>query len=164
MEFVVRTAGIDHAESILALITDKSIYDHCADELELTLDDIHRDFFGRNPKIHALLAFCEGVPVGIATYSYTYSTFKARQSIWLDDLYIKENNRQFGLGHQLIRKLAEIAKEKGCCRIDWIVYQDNDIGLSFYKKLGARIYHELSLGRLDAQSIGELTGEKETAQ
>jgi GNAT superfamily N-acetyltransferase len=148
------------AEGILNLITEKSIYDGCKDELELTLEDVRRDFFGASPKARALIAYCDDQPVAIATFGLMYSTFKAKQSIWLDDLYVVDKFRAQGAGKQLIQALAQYAQENTCSRIDWIVYQDNELGLSFYNKLNAHIFDELRLGRLDADAINALV-EKE---
>lgn len=149
----------ESSDSILKLIKEKAKYDGDEQNLELTVEDIRRDFFEGDKKANALIAYLDGDPVGLATYGFIYSTFKGKETLWLDDLYINEAYRGKNIGFKFINNLAKIALEKNCGRIDWVVAKNNDIGLGFYQKNNARIIDDLYIGRFDRSKIEVLANE-----
>lgn len=126
------------------------------DALRSTEADIDEAFFSSQPKAFALLAIVSGEAVGIATYYKIYSTFIAKPGIWLDDLFVYPQFRGAGAGVALLTELCVLAQKTGCGRIDWIVARDNDRGMSFYQRSGARIFEEVRHARLDENAISAL--------
>jgi GNAT superfamily N-acetyltransferase len=152
----VRQAEIKDTKDILALIKGKAEFDGCLHSLLATEQSIAEAFFGAAPKSWALVAEINSQLVGIATYYYIYSTFKAKPGIWLDDLYIFPQYRKIGIGKALIKELCFMAKSNDCCRIDWIVARDNESGRAFYETMGAEIFEQVRHARLDEVTINSL--------
>ena len=142
----------------MALIRAKAEFDGCLDLLQSKEEEIEDAFFSNEPKAKAIIVLIDNKVVGIATYYGIYSTFIAKPGIWLDDLFVYEEYRKYGVGKALISKLCAIAKETGCGRIDWIVARDNENGRGFYNSIGAKIYEEVRHSRLDEQTINKLAG------
>jgi GNAT superfamily N-acetyltransferase len=86
-----------------------------------------------------LFAEFSGFEVGFALYGFRYSSFLGQPSIWLDDLYVDEDQRSQGAGAALMNQLAQIAKENDCTHLAWNADARNTRGLSFYDRLGAKI-------------------------
>ena len=153
---LVRNIQRKDIPDILALIRAKAEFDDCLDLLRSTEKEIGHAFFSASPRAKGIVAEVDKEVVGIATYYDIYSTFIAKPGMWLDDLYVYERFRQFGAGKALMQRLCKIAVENGCGRIDWIVASDNDNGRSFYDSLGASIFEEFRLSRLDENAIRKL--------
>ena len=92
--------------------------------------------FAANPQWQGLIAEIDGAPAGYATYTNDYHLWSASPRMTLDDLYVHPEYRSRGLGEQLMKKIFEIATEKGAA-VSWTVQTDNDRAIEFYKKLGA---------------------------
>ena len=93
--------------------------------------------FGQNPAWQGLIAEIDSAAAGYATYTNDYHLWSASPRMTLDDLYVRPEYRSRGLGEQLVKKIFEIATEKGAA-VSWTVQTDNDRAIAFYKKLGAR--------------------------
>ena len=91
-------------------------------------------------------------PVGYASYHFTYSTFLAQPSIWLDDIFVESTHRNQAIGTQLIEQLCQISQHRGCGRIDWTVDVNNAAGIRFYERMGARLKKEVYLCRLTSDA------------
>lgn len=154
----VREIERSDVSDIFALIQAKAEFDGCPESLKLDENEIESIFFSENPKAKAIIATIDAKVVGIATYYDIFSTFIAKPGLWLDDLYIYDKFRKYGVGKALITKLCAIAKETDCARIDWIVANDNENGKGFYNSLGATIFEEIRHSRLDENAIDKLAG------
>jgi GNAT superfamily N-acetyltransferase len=115
------------------------------------VDDIFR-----RKKVNLLVASDGGKLVGYALYFYTYSSFLAKPSLYLEDLFVLEKYRKRGIGFSLFRKCAEIASAEGCGRMEWAVLTWNAKALRFYEKLGARRMSDWYVYRLDEQALGRV--------
>lgn len=89
-------------------------------------------------RIHVLMAEIDGEPVGYALYLFTYSSFLARPTLYLEDLFILPEQRRLGLGRKFFEALRERAREEGCGRMEWVVLDWNAPAHRFYRKLGAK--------------------------
>ncbi|HEY9632691.1 MAG TPA: GNAT family N-acetyltransferase [Coleofasciculaceae cyanobacterium] len=154
-ELVIRDATSSDVEIILELIYLKAEFDSHPESVLATPERIKNDLFGNHPLASVLLAEIKGKPVGFATYHRIYSTFLAKPGIWLDDLYVKAEYRSQQIGQALMFRLCQIAHEIGCGRIDWTVAVTNTSGIQFYKKIGANIFQEVRLCRLDSETIAK---------
>jgi GNAT superfamily N-acetyltransferase len=111
---------------------------------------LYKDAFGKNPLYKVLLAKTNDEAVGYAFYFYTYSSFLARKTLYLEDIYISENYRKHGIGKKLIEELVNIAKKNKCGRMEWCVLDWNTSAIEFYNKLGAKqlkewLYYRISI-------------------
>src|SRR5476651_2698470 len=98
MSVTVRTATSGDAPLILGFIRDLADYERLLHEVEATEADIRRDLFGENPRAFCDIAELDGTPVGFALWFYSYSTFRGRAGIHLEDLFVKPEARGAGAG------------------------------------------------------------------
>jgi ribosomal protein S18 acetylase RimI-like enzyme len=154
----VRDIERSDVAEMLSLIQAKAQFDGCPESLELDKNGIVDVFFSDTPKAKAVVAIIDKKVVGVATYYDIFSTFIAKPGLWLDDLYVYEEFRKYGVGKSLLTKLCIIAKDTGCARIDWIVANDNENGKGFYNSIGATIFEEIRHSRLDENAINKLAG------
>ena len=97
--------------------------------------DLRRDGFGPNPKFECLMAEADGRALGFALYLSNYSTFEGRAGLYLEDIFVREEARGLGVGRRIMRRLAAIAVERGCRRLDFSVMPMNP-ARGFYEGLG----------------------------
>ncbi|KAK0549444.1 Peroxygenase 1 [Tilletia horrida] len=96
-------------------------------------------------------------PVGMALYFFSFSTWTAKPSLYLEDLYVSPERRKAGIGKTLFRALGQIAQERGCARMDWSVLTWNAPAIGFYEgTLGATRMEEWRQMRLDEEGIKRL--------
>ena len=119
-------------------------------------DDFRKALFGTQPAAHALLAFVDDVPVGFVLYFYNFSTFLGKRGIYLEDIYVEPKYRGRGIGSTLLKRLARIAKEQDCGRMEWSVLTWNQPSIDFYHRLGAVTLDDWRLFRLHGQALERL--------
>jgi GNAT superfamily N-acetyltransferase len=105
------------------------------------------------PRFHTFLAEVNGDIVGYAIYFFTYSTFRARPSLYLEDVFVLPKYRGHGAGIALFRACAREAVEKRCARMEWQVLDWNKPSIDFYERLGARHLQGWLPFRLDAEAL-----------
>jgi GNAT superfamily N-acetyltransferase len=115
------------------------------------IDDIFRA-----KRINLLVASDGARVVGYALYFYTYSSFVAKPSLYLEDIFVLEEYRKRGIGFRLFRRCVDIALAKGCGRMEWAVLTWNEKALAFYEKLGARRMSDWYVYRLDRLALGRV--------
>ena len=101
----------------------------------------------------------DGDPVGFALFFHTFSTFLAQPGIYLEDLFVIETARGGGVGRALLRRLAQIAVERGCGRLEWAVLNWNRSAIGFYEGLGAAPNSEWTVYRLAGEPLERLARE-----
>lgn len=95
---------------------------------------LHDDAFGEFPRFEVFLAFHEGAAVGYAIMLETYSSFLAKPTIYLEDLFVLESARGLGIGSALFNHVRAIGKARDCGRMDWQVLDWNQPAIDFYKR------------------------------
>lgn len=105
------------------------------------------------PRFSTLLAQMDGQIVGYAIYFFTYSTFRARPTLYLEDIFVLPERRGEGAGMALFRACAREAVEQACARMEWQVLAWNTPSIDFYKRLGARHESDWLPFRLDDESL-----------
>ena len=145
---------------IHALIRGLAEYERLAHEVEATPARLRRHGFGRRRYFETLICRRGRQPVGFALYFFTYSTFLARPSLYLEDLFVLPEERGKGAGKALLRALAKIAVSRGCGRMEWTVLDWNTPSIRFYKALGARLRKEWVLTRLTGPALERLAGSR----
>ena len=147
----LRTAAPADVPLIVELIGRLAAYEDLTQELHANEAALREHLFGERRYAEVLLAEVDGIAVGYALFFHTYSTFSTKPGIWLEDVFVVPDHRRAGFGRALLARLAEIAVERGCGRLEWAVLDWNEPALAFYRGLGA--------GPVDGWTICRLTGE-----
>lgn len=125
----------------------------------MTEDVLVRNLFGPRPYAEALIAEQDGAAVGFALFFHNFSTFLGLPGIYLEDLFVVPGNRGGGVGRALLERLAQIAVERGCGRLEWAVLDWNRDAIGFYERLGARPNDEWTVYRLTGDALRALARE-----
>jgi GNAT superfamily N-acetyltransferase len=142
--------------TILDMIRALAEYERLAHQVTATEAQLRETLFGLKPAAEVLLAHSEQECAGFAVFFATYSTFQAQSGLYLEDLYVKPHWRGHGIGLALLRRLAGIATERGCGRVEWEVLDWNQPSIEFYKKLGAAPMDQWTKYRLTGEALERL--------
>ena len=154
---VIRPGTARDVPTILALIRGLAAYERLAHQVEATAARVRaHGFGGRRRYFETLICRRGGRPIGFALYFFTYSTFLARPSLYLEDLFVLPEERGAGAGKALLRALARIAVRRGCGRLEWAVLDWNRPAIGFYKRLGARLQRQWIITRLTGTPLRRL--------
>ena len=152
----IRPASPEDCPAIANLIRELAVYEKLADEAKASADDIRRSLFGPRVYAECLIVDDGGEAVGFALFFHTFSTFRGRPGIYLEDLFVRPSHRGIGLGKSLLRELARLAADRGCSRLEWAVLDWNEPAIGFYRAIGARPMEEWSVYRLDGEALERL--------
>ncbi|HUR37934.1 MAG TPA: GNAT family N-acetyltransferase, partial [Planctomycetota bacterium] len=103
-------------------------------------------------RVRVLMAEVDGKPVGYAIYFFTYSSFLARPTLYLEDIFVLPEQRRLGLGGAFFKALLAEARREGCGRMEWVVLDWNTPAHRFYRKLGARLLDDWNTYRIVLKS------------
>ena len=151
--FDIRKATPRDAETILRFITELAVYEKAGHEVEATVQTVTSSLFGEHSVSHAAICERDGEPVGFAVWFFSYSTWLARNGLYLEDLYITPDQRGSGAGRTMLRYLAQIAVEKGCGRFEWSVLDWNEPAIKAYEAIGAEPLSEWTRYRLSGEAL-----------
>lgn len=149
-EFTIRSAAPSDVRLIFTLLHELADYEKLLDKFFLTDEIIARDMLGS--VCHCELVFVDGAPAGIASWFWTYKSFRAARGIFLEDLYVRPQFRGQGLGKALIAHLAGKAHAAQGF-MEWQVLDWNTPSIDFYKSLGADLLNEWITCRLDRAAL-----------
>jgi len=144
---------------ILEMIRALAEYERLSHEVVATGAKLRETLFGPRPAAEVIFAYDGEECVGFAVFFPSYSTFLAQPGIYLEDLYVKPEARGKGIGFALLRRLAELAVERGCGRLEWSVLNWNEPSIAFYKRLGAAPLDEWTKYQLAGEALRRLAGE-----
>ncbi len=142
--------------AIVALIRGLATYERLAHEVRATAAQVRRHGFGRRRYFETLICRRGGVPIGFALYFFTYSTFLARPTLYLEDLFVVPEERGQGAGRALLAALGRIARRRGCGRMEWTVLDWNMPAIRFYQRMGAQLRRDWILTRLTGPALRRL--------
>jgi GNAT superfamily N-acetyltransferase len=155
----LRPAARTDVPTILGLIRGIAEYERLAHEVEATESLLHEHGFGPRRVFEAILAERDGRAVGFALYFFTFSTFTGRPTLYLEDLFVVPDERRGGIGSRLLTRLAQIAVERDCGRMEWSVLDWNTPARDLYLKLGAKSMDEWTVFRMTPEAFGRLARE-----
>ncbi len=155
-ELHIRAATEEDVPLILRFIRELAEYERLAHEVVATEESVHTTLFGERPYAEVLIAEAGTDPVGFALFFHNYSTFLARPGIYLEDLYVRPDLRGRGYGKKLLSRLAAIAKERQCGRLEWAVLNWNEPAIRFYRSLGAMPMDHWTVYRVTGESLDAL--------
>lgn len=141
---------------MLQMIRDLAEYEKLSHAVAATEDRIRATLFGQVPAAGVLLAYQGTECVGFAVFFPTFSTFLAQSALYLEDIFVKPHARGRGAGLALMKRLAAIAKERGCGRLEWEVLDWNQPSIDFYRKLGAAPVEGWTKYRLTGDALERL--------
>jgi GNAT superfamily N-acetyltransferase len=152
----VRRGTVRDAGVICELIRGLARYERLERQCVVQPAAIRRHGFGRTRYFETLICRRGRRPVGFALYFFTYSTFLAQPTLYLEDLFVVPEARGRGAGRALLRALARIAVGRRCGRMEWTVLDWNTPSIRFYKRLGAGLRKEWILTRLTGAPLRRL--------
>ena len=153
MATTIRPATRADIPQILKFIRALAAYERAPEAVMATEADLERDGFGLNPFYFCLIAEHEGRPAGFAFYFFNYSTWLGQPGLYLEDLFIEPDLRGLGIGKALLERVAAIAVEKGCPRLQWAVLDWNTPAIEFYRAMGAEFLDEWRTVRVTGEAL-----------
>lgn len=154
-EINFRYAGRNDVPLILRFVKELAEYEKLQDEVVADEKTLEEWLFDRQ-KAEVIFALEDGKEVGYALFFHNFSTFLGRAGIYLEDLYIQPEYRGRGHGKGLLKKLASIAVERGCGRLEWSCLDWNRPSIDFYLSLGAQPMSDWTVYRLAGSTLTEL--------
>ncbi|MBC8485127.1 MAG: GNAT family N-acetyltransferase [Bacteroidetes bacterium] len=149
MEIKIREAVRTDSEEIIRLILELAKFEKLTPPDEAGQKHLLDDAFSDSPPFKILVAEQYGGLLGYAFYLFTYSSFEAKKTLYLEDIFISESHRNKGIGKLFLDKIMKIAKANDCGRMEWAVLDWNVNAIKFYEKLGARELKEWKYFRME---------------
>ncbi|MBQ0159757.1 MAG: GNAT family N-acetyltransferase [Bacteroidales bacterium] len=150
-----RTATPNDVPLILYFIKELAVYEKMLDEVVAT-EEILTEWIFNKHSAEVIFVLHEGKEVGFALYFHNFSTFVGRAGLYLEDLYVMPEYRGMGYGKGLLRRLAQIAVERGCGRMEWVCLDWNKPSIDFYRSLGAQPMDDWTIYRLAGESLKQM--------
>lgn len=152
----IRPAAESDFGTLIGLIDALAGYEELAPPDEPARERLKRDGFGPAPRFNAYLAEVDGRPVAYAITYDTYSSFLARPTLYLEDIFVLPEARGRGVGKAIFRHLVRAAREGGYGRMEWVVLDWNQPAIDFYERLGGRRLREWHTYRLETDEMDRL--------
>jgi GNAT superfamily N-acetyltransferase len=153
----VRPAEPGDVPVLLALVRELAEYERAPDAVEATEELLADALFGPAPVASCSVALdAGGGVVGFGLWYVTFSTWKGRPGMWLEDLFVRPSARGLGLGRALLETLAAVCVARGYPRFEWWVLDWNESAHGFYRSLGARPEDEWTVWRVDGAALQQL--------
>ena len=131
-------------------------YEKLSHEVVATEEGLRDGLFGARPVAEVLLAYWADEPAGFALFFHNFSTFVGKPGIYLEDLFVETKHRGRGIGKGLLARVAQIAYERGCGRLEWAVLDWNRPAIDFYRSMGAAAMHDWTVFRLSGDALRRL--------
>lgn len=154
----IRYADEKDAGLILEFIKELAEYEKMSSEVVAT-EELLKEWIFEKKKAEVIFALEDGKEVGFALFFHNFSTFLGRAGIYLEDLFVKPDFRGKGYGKGLLKKLAAIAKERGCGRLEWSCLDWNKPSIDFYLSLGAKAMDEWTVYRIAGETLDKFSEE-----
>ncbi len=139
---------------ILQMIKSLADYEKMADQVVAT-EALLEEWLFQRKKAEVIFGMIDGAEVGFALFFHNFSTFLGRAGLYLEDLYVKPQYRGRGFGKGMMRKLAQIAVERGCDRLEWSCLDWNQPSIDFYLSLSAQPMSDWTVYRLSGDTLKE---------
>jgi len=131
------------------------------EKLEVTATEelLKESLFGELPAAHTLLAYVDGRPAAYAIYFFTFASMVGKRGLWLDDLFVSPDFRGKGVAKALMAYLADVAIQHKCGRFEWMVLDWNKSAIDFYQKMGATVFDDWRICRLDEDRLASVAND-----
>ncbi|HBF40055.1 MAG TPA: GNAT family N-acetyltransferase [Firmicutes bacterium] len=148
----IRYAEEKDVALILAFIHELAAFERMADQVTASGEDIRLSLFEKR-QAEVILGEANSEPAAFALFFHNYSTFLGKANLFLEDLFVKEQYRGNGFGKAMLRRLAQIAVERGCERIDWLCLDWNRPAINFYQGIDAVILDDRRVFRISGDRL-----------
>ncbi|MEE0806324.1 MAG: GNAT family N-acetyltransferase [Acutalibacteraceae bacterium] len=151
-DFSIRFAAREDIPTILEFIRALAAYEKMEDQV-IADETLLETWIFEKRKAEVLLAFEGDTPVGFALFFHNFSTWLGRAGIYLEDLFVLPEYRGRGYGKLLLKRLARIAVQRGCGRLEWACLDWNEPSIAFYKSVGATALDEWTTYRVTGDAL-----------
>src|SRR5262249_5799445 len=152
-DLVIRQARRGDAPLVLDLVRALADYEKLSHEVEADAPAIDAALFGDDPRVFCDIAEWRGAPAGFALWFYSFSTFRGRHGLYLEDLFVRPEQRGHGIGKALLAHLARRCVAEGLSRFEWSVLDWNEPSIAFYEAQGARVMKEWLRCRVEGEAL-----------
>ena len=135
----IRRAEPKDRALVYGLIRDLADYEKLLHTVDATEGMIGEALFGENPRAFCEIVSWNGEDAGFALWFYTFSTFRGKHGLFLEDIFVNPDYRGWGLGKALLKHLAQRCVDEGLARFEWSVLNWNEPSIAFYKAMGAQM-------------------------
>ncbi|WP_375457685.1 GNAT family N-acetyltransferase [uncultured Enterovirga sp.] len=156
----IRPASPGEGALVLSLVRELAEYERLAHEVDATEAMLEAALFGPEARVFCDLAEVDGAAVGFALWFRSFSTFRGRHGLYLEDLFVRPAYRGRGIGRALLVGLARRCEAEGLPRLEWSVLNWNEPALRFYTSLGAEPMSGWTTHRLGGEALSRLAGEE----
>lgn len=153
---IVRFAQPADYSILFKLIQGLAEYEKLSHAITGNALSLKEHLFGSRRYIEAILAESAGQAVGFALFFHNYSTFLTKPGIYLEDLFVLPEYRRQGIGKAILTKVAQIAVERDCGRLEWSVLDWNESAQAFYRSMGASILDDWRICRVTEDALIQL--------
>jgi GNAT superfamily N-acetyltransferase len=160
MTLSIRPATRPDLPLIAQFIRDLADYERLTHEVRFDEAVLGNRLFGPRPYAEVLIGEINGAPQGFALFFHNFSTFEGKPGVYLEDLFVRPEARGAGLGKAMLQRLAALAVERDCARLEWAVLDWNEPAIAFYKSLGARMMDEWTVMRVDGDALDSLASSR----
>jgi GNAT superfamily N-acetyltransferase len=157
--FIIREACEADVPAIGQLIRELAEYERLAHEAVASEEMLRETLFGARRYAEVLMGETGGAVAGFALFFHNYSTFVGRPGLYIEDVYVRPPFRGRGLGTAFFRRMARLAVDRGCGRMEWAVLDWNEPALNFYRRIGAIPLSDWTTQRLVGDGLRRLAGE-----
>ena len=140
---------------ILQFIQELAAYEKLAHLVTATEEILNESLFVKK-QAEVIIGEEDGEPVAFALFFHNFSTFLGKGNLYLEDLYVKAESRHKGYGRAMFCRLAHIARERGCERMDWWCLDWNESSIAFYRRMGAIPMKDWTVYQLEAEALSAL--------
>jgi GNAT superfamily N-acetyltransferase len=158
-ELQICIAGEEDLSLILSFIKDLAEYERLSHLVVATEESLRQTLFGERRYAEVIIGYYEGEPACFALFFHNYSTFLGKPGIYLEDLFVRPEYRRKGFGKIMLARLAKIAVERNCGRLEWSVLDWNRPAIEFYESLGAVAMTDWTVFRLTGENLTALSTE-----
>lgn len=144
---IIRAAEAGDCDALFELIKALAEYEKLSHLVSGSPIELREHLFGDKHYAEVLLAEIQGQVVAFALFFHNYSTFLTKPGIYLEDVFVLPGFRGQGIGKALLKKVAKIAVERNCGRLEWSVLDWNEPAIGFYQRMGAEVMPEWRICR-----------------
>ncbi len=155
----LRAAGPQDAALIHRFVVGLAEYEREREAVQVTVETLRQQLASSAPPFECILAEFDEAPAGFALFFHTYSTWRGKRGVWLEDLFVLSEYRRKGIGEALFGRVAAIARARDCPRLEWSVLDWNQSARHFYERLGAAPLREWIPYRISGDALARLAAE-----
>jgi diamine N-acetyltransferase len=146
---------------VLGFVRELAEYEQLTNEVDATEAMIDAALFGPAPRAFCDFAEWNGTPVGFALWFLNFSSFRGRNGIYLEDIFVRPSHCGRGIGKALLQHLARRCIREGFTRLEWAVLDWNAPAIAFYRSQGAEMLEGWTICRVSGNPLARLAGSSE---